>query len=100
LKPVYDSLLSATSPPALIAVVLAAMGLYGVLSYAIVQRTREIGIRAALGASRGSLIALVVRQGMVMAGLGLALGCGGAISPSSGAPISTASQPPHEGHGS
>jgi putative ABC transport system permease protein len=62
---------------AAIAVALAAVGLYGVLSYAVVQRTSEIGIRAALGASRRSLVALVVRQGMVMAGWGLVLGlCG------------------------
>jgi putative ABC transport system permease protein len=62
---------------ALVAVALAAIGLYGVLSYAVVQRTREIGIRAALGASTGSLVALVVRQGMVMTVWGLAVGlCG------------------------
>lgn len=69
-------LLSAFAP---IAVVLAAMGLYGVLSYAIVHRTREMGIRAALGASQLSLLALVVRQGMVLT-VGLVLGCGTAVA--------------------
>jgi putative ABC transport system permease protein len=57
-----------------IAVTLAGMGLYGVISYVVVQRTHEMGIRAALGASAGHLVALVVREGMVMTGWGLAVG--------------------------
>jgi predicted permease len=64
---------------AAIALTLAAIGLYGVIAHSVVQRTREIGIRAALGASAASLVALVVRQGMVMTGCGLAFGFVGAI---------------------
>jgi putative ABC transport system permease protein len=60
-----------------IAVLLAAIGIYGVISYAVEQRTHEIGIRAALGASRSDLVRLILRSGMLMAGLGLVLGFGG-----------------------
>ncbi len=62
-----------------LALTLAAIGLYGVLSYSVTLRRRELGIRAALGASRGDLLALVVRQGLLATGAGLAIGLGLAI---------------------
>ncbi len=57
-----------------IAVVLAAVGVYGVLSYFVNQRTRELGIRFALGAQRGDVLVLVARLGLALAGTGLAIG--------------------------
>jgi len=67
---------------ALAALVLAAAGIYGVLSGSVAERTREIGVRLALGASRGSILALVVRQGMMLTGLGVAIGLAGATAAS------------------
>lgn len=61
-----------------VAVLLAAVGLYGTLAHAVGRRTRELGIRMAVGADRASIFSLVMRQGMVVAGLGLALGLAGA----------------------
>ncbi len=57
-----------------IALVLAAVGLYSVMAYAVNQRTQEIGIRMALGARPGNVVGLIVRQAMAMAGIGLAAG--------------------------
>lgn len=57
-----------------IAVVLAAIGVYGVLSYFVSQRTRELGIRFALGAQRGDMLLLVSKLGLTLAGIGLAIG--------------------------
>jgi predicted permease len=61
------------------ALLLAGIGLYGVLSLGVAQRTREIGVRLALGASRGKVVARVVRDGMVLAAVGLTLGAIAAI---------------------
>jgi putative ABC transport system permease protein len=62
----------------LVGLVLAATGIYGVLSGSVSERTREIGVRSALGATRGSILSLVLRQGMTLAALGTALGLIGA----------------------
>jgi predicted permease len=64
---------------ALLALVLACVGLYGLLSYEVSRRTREIGIRMALGAHPGSVLKLVLRQGIVLAIVGAALGVGVAL---------------------
>ena len=58
----------------LVATVLAAVGLYGVIAYAVGRRTREIGIRMALGAAPGNVLGMVMRQGLGMAAVGIAIG--------------------------
>jgi predicted permease len=63
-----------------VALALAAVGIYGVMAYMVAQRTREIGIRMALGAESRNLISLIVKQGMTIAAVGVAAGVAGALA--------------------
>jgi len=78
---IFTRLLSAF---AVLALILAMLGVYGVMSYAVTERTREMGIRIAIGAVPSRVIALVVRQGMLLVGIGMLFGLFGAFGMGAG----------------
>jgi putative ABC transport system permease protein len=63
-----------------LAMLLAAVGLYGVISQTMAERTHEIGLRIALGAHPADILRMMLRQAMVLVGMGIALGLGGALA--------------------
>ncbi len=84
MKELYDQSMARTSFTLVMlaiagamALVLGIVGIYGVIAYAVSQRTREIGIRMALGAQPSGLLRMYVRQGLLLAAIGAAIGLGG-----------------------
>jgi ABC-type antimicrobial peptide transport system permease subunit len=65
---------------AVISLIMASMGLYGVLAYLVVLRTHEVGIRIALGASGAGVLRMIIRKGMLLAALGTAIGIAGSLA--------------------
>jgi putative ABC transport system permease protein len=77
-QPRFDTMLLALF--AGIALLLAAVGIYGLVAYSVAQRTHEIGVRMALGAAQADVVRMVVRQGARLAVIGIVLGLGGALA--------------------
>ena len=77
-RPSFDAILMTAF--AALALALASVGIYGLLSFQVARRTREIGVRMALGARRGDVVAMVVRQGVALAGIGIAIGLAGSAA--------------------
>ena len=76
-EPRFRTMILATF--SILALVMAAIGIYGVMNYLVIQRTREFGIRLSLGATRGDLLQVVIGRAVRLMGLGICLGLGGAV---------------------